>query len=95
MPRAGGLAGCEVAAHHNSLSSHEQPDRTPAGTRDTARRKPWIAREARPLTLPLSEAKWQLDGRGATGVTGAESAKRLARWMPAGERTKRLLDEER
>ena len=51
------------------LSSHEQPDRTPAGTRDSARRKPSPARRFVKLTLPLSEAKWQLDGRSAAGVT--------------------------
>jgi len=44
MPRGGGLAECEVAAHHKFLSSHEQADRPPAGTNDAARRKPSPAR---------------------------------------------------
>ena len=45
MPHGGGLAECEVAAHHKILSSHEQADRPPAGTNDAARRKPSPARE--------------------------------------------------
>jgi len=51
MPRGGGLAECEVAAHHKFLSSHEQADRTPAGTNDAARRKPSPARRINSLTL--------------------------------------------
>jgi len=47
MPRGGGLAEFEVAAHHKFLSSHEQADRPPAGTHDAARRKPSVCREVR------------------------------------------------
>ncbi len=71
MPRGGGLAGYEVAAHHHFLSSHELPDRTPVGTPDAARRKPPPAREDQLTIIVFSEAKWQHDGRGAAGVTGA------------------------
>lgn len=58
-----------MCSHHHFLRAHHIARRDAGRPEGCVRRKPWTARRFVKLTLPLSEAKWQLDGRSAAGMT--------------------------